>query len=81
MKVKELIEALKKMPQDASVTHLWDGEPRTAIQIVYLARGGFVVTSDYDMVCYSAESRPEDAPENPNWHTAVDHKMRSGWSK
>ena len=72
MKVRALIEALKSMPPDADVTHLWDGEPRTAVEIVYLARGGFVVTSDFDMVCYSEESRPKDAPtekDDPYWQT------------
>ena len=72
MKVQALIEALQKMPQDADVTHLWDGEPRTNIEIVYLARGGFVVTSDFEMVCYSNESRPADAPtakDDPYWET------------
>ena len=72
MKVKDLIQALGKMPQDADVLHLWDGGLRTAIEIVYLARSGEVATADYEEVCYSDESRPVGAPtrnEDPYWHT------------
>lgn len=37
MKVNELITALQSMPQDAKVRHLWDGEARTEINLVWLA--------------------------------------------
>ena len=72
MKVRELITALQTMPADADVKHLWDGCPRTSIEIVYLARSGEVVTSDYDMVCYYTDCRPADAPteqQEPYWTT------------
>lgn len=72
MTVKELIEALSKMPQDARVFHLWDGEPRTAINVVYETKNGKVMTADYRMVCYSTDARPKDAPtseENRYWKT------------
>jgi hypothetical protein len=72
MTVKELIIELQKMPQDAEVYHLWDGEPRTAINVVYEAKIGMVMTSDYEMVCYSTDSRPIDAPtseEHTYWET------------
>jgi hypothetical protein len=72
MTVKELVEALSKMPQDARVFHLWDGEPRTAINVVYETKNGKVMTADYEMVCYSTDARPIDAPtkeENPYWET------------
>ena len=72
MKVGKLIELLQTMPQDAEVLHLWDGEPRTGIEHVWLARDGSVVTADNRMVCYSTESRPADAPtekEDRYWHT------------
>jgi hypothetical protein len=62
MKVKELIVALSSLPPDANVTHLWDGEARTAINHVWLARNGEVVTADDNMVCYSEGSRPCTAP-------------------
>ena len=72
MKVKDLIAALKEMPADAEVLHLWDGEPRTGIEYVWVSRGGNVITSDYGMVCYSTEDRPHDSPtseENRYWRT------------
>lgn len=72
MKVKDLIRVLQTMPPEASVTHLWDGEARTNIEHVWLAREGFVVTSDFGEVCYSNGTRPNDAPtekENNYWHT------------
>lgn len=75
MKVKDLIQALKNMPDDADVLHLWDGEPRTAIEHVWLARDGSVITADFNMVCYSNAPRPSDAPttaEEPYWSTPRD---------
>jgi hypothetical protein len=72
MTVRELIERLKVMPLDADVAHLWDGEPRTNIEHVWLSRAGDVVTADNGMVVYSTEARPEDAPtadEGPYWYT------------
>lgn len=74
MEVRKLIEELKKMPQNAQVRHLWDGSTRTTVEVVYLAKNGVVVTSDYDMVCYDEEERPIDAPtvaEDKYWHTPV----------
>lgn len=62
MKVKDLIAALSVMPLDAEVWHLWDGHPYTAIELVWLARSGDVVTADYGMVCYEDLARPLDAP-------------------
>lgn len=64
MTVKELIKQLEKMPQDARVYHLWDGEPRTAINVVYEAKAGKVITADYNQVCYSDNARPKNAPNN-----------------
>ena len=72
MTVKQLIAALETMPPDADVTHLWDGAPRTGIEHVWLARAGFVVTSDYDEVCYDDDARPESAPTRAverYWHS------------
>jgi hypothetical protein len=70
MKVKELIERLKLMPPNADVWHLWDGEVRTEIERVWLARSGDVITSDVGMICYSSETRPVISPksdEDPYW--------------
>jgi len=72
MKVKELIEKLKELPQEARVFHLWDGEPRTAINVVYESLNGSVITSDYEQVCYSSTARPKTAPSRDDdmfWYT------------
>ena len=77
MTVKELIIELHKMPQDARVFHLWDGEPRTAINVVYETKNGMVMTSDYEQVCYSTDARPKEAPtseENRYWKTPKNPK-------
>lgn len=71
MKVKELIEILKKMPMEAEIYHLWDGEPRTKINVVYESRIGNVITSDFGEYCYGEENKPVGAddewriPEKP----------------
>jgi hypothetical protein len=69
MKVKQLIELLQTMPPDADVWHLWDGEPRTEIQMAWVTRDGAVITADYDAVCYSPENRPIDAPDDRYFST------------
>lgn len=69
MRVKDLIKSLQYMPQDAEVWHLWDGEPRTEIQIAWVSREGHVVTADYDEYCYSPECRPVNAPDDRYWKT------------
>ncbi len=72
MKVKHLIEQLEKMPQDAEVFHLWDGEPRTSINIVYECKSGQVITSDFDEICYSPNARPKNMNiEGDSWRTKV----------
>lgn len=72
MKVSELIEALKTMPPDAEVHHLWDGALRTEINYVWLARNGVVGTSDFEQVCYDDDERPAEAPSDPYWHTPAE---------
>jgi len=72
MTVKELMEILKNLPQDSRVFHLWDGEPRTAINVVYESKRGAVITADYNQVCYSTGARPKNAPnakEDRYWTT------------
>ena len=71
MTVSELIKELKKMPWDARVFHLWDGAPRTAINLVYESKEGKVVTADYNQYAWY-EGRPKDAPskeEQEYWKT------------
>jgi hypothetical protein len=74
MQVKKLIKALKQMPQDAYVWHLWDGEARTQIKHVWLAREGRVITADDEQVCYTGKTRPKGSPtekKEPYWKTPV----------
>lgn len=82
MNVSQLIEALKALPPDAEVGHLWDGRVRTKIQHVWLARNGSVVTSDYEMVCYDGDQRPIDAPteeQERHWYTPVNPNPVDEW--
>ena len=72
MTVKDLIEKLKELPQDAKVFHLWDGKPRTSINVVYETKSGAVMTAGYEQVCYSSSARPKDAPNSEEvryWQT------------
>ncbi len=78
MNVSQLISALKDMPADVEVYHLWDGAPRTAINVVYLSKEGTCITSDYEEVCYGTMQRPLDAPtsaEDPYWTTEKSHEV------
>ena len=72
MTARELIARLQPLPQDAKVYHLWDGELRTEINVVYEAQNGSVVTADYGEVCYSSGARPIGTPsskEEQFWKT------------
>ena len=60
MNVKQLIDKLLEMPMDAPVLHIWDGDPRTEINIIYLAKNGEVMTADYNQSVYTKEAWPED---------------------
>lgn len=78
MKVPELIKVLKLMPSNAKVYHLWDGEARTEIKHVYLARSGNVITADDRQVAYCNEDRPISAPtsdEDQYWETPIDNDL------
>jgi hypothetical protein len=75
MSVEQVIEKLKELPPQAEVFHLWDGEPRTAINIVYEAADGTVITADYDQPCYLPIKRPKDGPclyDSTYWNTPTD---------
>lgn len=84
MKVKELIKELKKMPPEARVFHIWDGEPRTAINVVYESKSGHVMTCDWGGMVYRDDYNPKDsdlgsfkygrfhAPENPKGYSEED---------
>jgi hypothetical protein len=70
--VKQLIERLREMPEDAPVLHVWDGVARTEVEHVWLAASGEVVTADNNQVVYDTRDRPADAPtseQNRYWYT------------
>lgn len=71
MKVYELIGALEKMPPNAFVNFIYDGDPYGSIAFVYEARNGKVMLVDYDEVIYSAKNRPDTAPDHTEkyWYT------------
>lgn len=72
MTVKELIEKLKLMPQDAQVGHVWDGSHGTGIEFVWETKDGRVLTADNGEVVYSNDDRPSGAPtveEERYWTT------------
>lgn len=70
MRVRELIEALRGMPQDADVWYLYDGAARGSADVCYLARSGEVMLGFEEAVVYYDEDRPADAPsvaDAPYW--------------
>jgi len=72
MKVSSLIQKLSALPPEAEVGYVWDGEVRSNVEFVWLARDGSVVLADYGHVLYSDLQRPFDAPttmENRYWRT------------
>lgn len=73
MTVVELIGLLNGLPRNARVMHLWDGEPRSEIEHVWLSKDGDVVTADHGDVCYSDGGRPVGAPtpdDEPYWSSS-----------
>lgn len=69
MNVRQLIKELSKMPPSAEVRHLWDGTARTTIEHVWLSNGGYVVTADFDEVCYMKADQPESSQAQSYWKT------------
>lgn len=71
MTVGELIAQLMKLPQDQDVKMLWDGAARSDVEIVYVAKGRYIVLAPLDEPCYNDDDRPEDAPlstDNRHWY-------------
>lgn len=60
--IKEIIDILKTMPQDAEMGCLWDGACRSTVDGIYLAKSGVVVGAPYEEPAYYDEDRPEGAP-------------------
>ena len=70
MNVRVLISALSSMPLETKVVCVWDGEPRSDIDDLWLAKDGYVVLISKNESCYSDGARPKDAPtskERPYW--------------
>ena len=70
MYVKELREILSTMPDDAYVRYVWDGEPRSSVRCVWLARNGAVILADRLERVYSEAARPPEAEVGRySWNT------------
>jgi hypothetical protein len=61
--VKELQNKLAELPGDSDVWYLWDGEARTEVEFIYLAKSGKVILTYYwtryqPDLPYSVEDQP-----------------------
>lgn len=61
MKVIELINKLKELPNDAEVAAIYDGFCSVNVDHVYLSKGGSVILINSGAV-YEDRDRPEGAP-------------------
>ena len=52
----------EKMPKNAEIVYLYDGEPRGEIFNIWVARNGKVLIADDYEVVYSDDARPSCAP-------------------
>ncbi len=60
MPVWKLVLKLLFMPITAKVKHIWDGEPRTAINHIWLSHQGEVMTADNEEIVYTSRHWPEN---------------------
>lgn len=75
MKNEELIKILSELPKEAEVLHLWDGSPRTSIEIVYLSKSGNIITSDYGQYVSDNEHTPVGSDDlNDNEYFQITEK-------
>ena len=58
MTARELIFRLSRLPDNARVYHLWDGEARTEIEFVWESKDGSIVTSDFAQHCRDENKIP-----------------------
>ena len=72
MKVKELIEQLKSMPQESDVWYVYDGAMRREASIIYQAQNGTVGIADDGEYIYDEEEKPIGAPKNKTEHGSCD---------
>lgn len=57
MKVSDLIKELQQLPQDANVYCVWDGEPRSSIDLVWEDDAGDIMLMDESGYVYSARPK------------------------
>jgi|GEM_PF-1450897 len=62
MKIKEIIEVLKLMPQDKKVKFVWDGAPHSEIECIYISNSGDIIAAPLDEEVSDYEDRPIGAP-------------------
>lgn len=70
MKVKDVIKFLSTVDQEKEVWHVWDGQPRSKIEAMWVARNGNIISGPLDECVYSEEYRPNSAPfekEDGHW--------------
>lgn len=71
MKVAELIEKLRELPQDVEVRYVYDGASRGDVDLAWLARGGHVCLVAFnDMV--APHDRPASARTTGYWYSPKD---------
>lgn len=68
MKVRELIEKLSALPQDANVGIIYDGANRIDLEIVWLSHKGDVVVSARDTFVYYEEDQPVSIEKQKDWY-------------
>lgn len=71
MNVKELIEQLQKLPSEAKVYMIWDGEPRNPVEIAYLSKSGHAMVVGSTEIVYQDKFTPIGTTEDGDrfWST------------
>jgi len=73
MMVKQLINALIRLPQDVKVSYMYDGIGTINVEHVWISRAGEAVICGEGEPVYDSENRPEAAPteqDDPDWSPA-----------
>lgn len=75
MTVRELIDKLNGLPQDAPVTTMYDTIGTNSCDVAWLARSGKVVLAEYGELVGFDEERPIDAPDYPAEWNAPERQL------
>jgi hypothetical protein len=59
MKVKKLIEKLQKLPENAKVEIIYDGEPRMSVDLVFESVSGKIIIMGYNEPIYTEKYYPK----------------------